>query len=308
VSVVIPARDAAATLPRALEALERQRGVRFSVIVVDDGSEDDTAAIAEAASVVDRVVRLDGVGISGARAAGVEHASAPVLAFTDADCYPAPDWLEQGLRALGAADLVQGRVVPARPTRPFERTIRVGKLTWMFETANLFVRRAAFEAVGGMEPGFLPSGGKEIGEDVWLGWRIRRAGYRIRWAPEALVEHEVFERGPVGYAASRWRLRSFPGMAARIPELREEVMYLRYFHSQRSAFFDLALAGAALARRTRSKRPLLLAVPYALRTARDVRRTEPRLVPSDAAARVAADAVGFVALVRGSVAHRSVLL
>jgi hypothetical protein len=162
--------------------------------------------------------------------------------------------------------------------------------------------------VGGLEPGFVPSDGKELGEDIWLGWRIRRAGHRIRFAPDAVVEHEVFERGPLAYVWARRRLWVFPGLVRRIPELREAVMYRRWFHSPRSAFFDLALVGAVLARWTGGRVPWLLAAPYAVRTAHDLRGTEPRLVPLVAATRVAADAVACGALVYGSVRHRSPLL
>ena len=308
VSVVIPARDAAATLPGTLAALDRQNGVPFEVIVVDDGSRDDTRAIAEAHRVVDAVVPLACGGISVARNAGVRRATAPVIAFTDADCYPAPDWLEQGMRALGDADLLQGRVVPERPMRPFERSIQVDGLTGLFQTANLFVRREAFDAVGGMEPGLIPRDGKEIGEDVCFGWRIRRAGYRVGYAHGVLVEHAVFERGPLGYVRARWTLWAFPGMAARVPEMREHVWYRRYFHSRRSALFDLAVLGAVLARATRMRFWLVLAVPYGTLTARKLRRTGPRHIPVVAAAQIAADTIGLIALLYGSAAHRSVLL
>ena len=133
VSVVIPARDAAATLPRTLEALARQTlpRERFEIVVADDGSRDGTGELARAA---DRVVAVGSGGGRGARDTAVEAgsgeavatqgrdgpgaarnagaavASAPVLAFTDADCFPEPRWLEEGLAALADADLVQGVV------------------------------------------------------------------------------------------------------------------------------------------------------------------------------------------------------
>src|SRR5204863_903204 len=107
VSVIVPARDAAATLGRALAALGAQEGAPdFEVIVVDDGSRDGTAQLAERAGA--RTVRAAGDGPARARNAGAAAASGAVLAFTDADCYPTPGWLAAALRALDGADLVQG--------------------------------------------------------------------------------------------------------------------------------------------------------------------------------------------------------
>ncbi|MBI2467114.1 MAG: glycosyltransferase family 2 protein [Candidatus Rokubacteria bacterium] len=90
-SVVIPAYDAEATLPACLAALARQSLApeRFEVIVVDDGSTDATAQVAERAGV--RVVRLPAnAGPAAARNRGAQAARGEVLVFTDADCEPTP--------------------------------------------------------------------------------------------------------------------------------------------------------------------------------------------------------------------------
>ncbi|PZR66075.1 MAG: glycosyl transferase family 2, partial [Solirubrobacterales bacterium] len=114
ISVVIPARDAAETLPRALEAVARQEGApAYEVIVVDDGSRDETAAIAHDLGA--RVISADGGGPASARNAGVAEARGGLLAFTDADCVPTPGWLAAGAEALAlGAELVQGRVWPSQ--------------------------------------------------------------------------------------------------------------------------------------------------------------------------------------------------
>src|SRR5438128_344226 len=89
VSVIIPARDAAATIDRALRALAWQTIAEpFEVIVVDDGSSDSTAAVVEASAVGARLVAGEGSGPAAARNLGVAAASGEVLAFTDADCAP----------------------------------------------------------------------------------------------------------------------------------------------------------------------------------------------------------------------------
>ena len=88
VSVIIPARNAARTLPSCLRALAGQTLAqgRFEVIVVDDGSTDETAAVAAEHGA--RVVQIANVGPASARNQGVEAAEGSILVFTDADCAP----------------------------------------------------------------------------------------------------------------------------------------------------------------------------------------------------------------------------
>jgi hypothetical protein len=143
-------------------------------------------------------------------------------------------------------------------------------------------------------------GGKELGEDVWLGWRARRAGARTTFAHDALVHHAVFPRGPRGYVAERARLRFFPELARRVPELRDGFLHRRVFLNRRSMLFDAAVAGAVAAAATRRPWPLAAALPYA----RLVRADDPRV----AAVKVAADAVGLAAMAAGSARSRSLVV
>jgi cellulose synthase/poly-beta-1,6-N-acetylglucosamine synthase-like glycosyltransferase len=329
VSVIVPARNAAASLRRTLAALSRQDfGGDCEVIVVDDGSTDGTADVARAAGAT--VVELpENLGSADARNAGAAVARAPVLAFTDADCEPAPGWVRAGLRALEEADLVQGRVEPPPGVEvgPFDRTVWVTRESGLYETANLFMRRELFERVGGFWrflrdgsgpageerlPGLLPSmgGGRfggHFGEDIWLGWRARRAGARTAFTPEALVHHEVVRRGPLGLMAEQARLRHFPAITRQVPELREHFYFARWFLTRRSAAFDLALASLLASLGWRRRWPLAGALPYALLLAPPEVWRHPRALAA-ALATAPADAVGFVALAAGSAAARTVVL
>lgn len=307
VSVIVPARDAAATLPALLDALAAQERPADEVIVVDDGSTDASAEIARRHPAVTAVVRGAGAGPGAARNLGVAHSTGDVLAFTDADCAPTPGWLAAALAALDAgADLVQGAVTPPPGAHvgPWDRTVWVTHHFGLFETANILVRREAFDRAGGFEPWLSPKRSKELGEDVWLGWRAVRAGARTTFAPEALVHHAVFERDARGFVAERLRLRYFPEMARRVPELRDAFFHRRVFLTRRSAAFDLALASVAVAAARRRPLALVGTLPYARLLAADVRIRGVRCT----AVHAVADAVGFGALAAGTVAARCTVL
>ena len=88
-----------------------------------------------------------------ARNRGAAAAKGSLLAFTDADCEPAPSWLSRGLACLEEADLVQGAVRPTAGSEPgpFDHTVTVERRSGLFETANLLIRRDLFQRLGGFE-------------------------------------------------------------------------------------------------------------------------------------------------------------
>jgi GT2 family glycosyltransferase len=115
-----------------------------------------------------------------------------VLAFCDSDCVPEPHWLEAGLAALEACDVVAGDirfVVPDRPTvwtwidmettKDHERQVLLGNA----ETANMFVRRDLFERLGGFDDTLPEHGDFDFAE------RAVAAGARLAYAAEARVHH-----------------------------------------------------------------------------------------------------------------------
>ena len=302
---MVPARDAEATLGRTLDALARQElDEEYEVIVVDDGSEDGTASIAERARVT--ALRQERLGPAAARNRGAAHARGELLAFTDADCFPEPGWLAAGVRALGSAELVQGAVHPDPSVRPMplDRTIAHWRETPLFETANLLVTRSLFERLGGFEQWIDPEIGKAFGEDIWLGWRARRAGASIAFASDAVVHHAVFRRSPSQYLEDHRRLRYFPAACALVPELREELLFGRVFLNRRTAAFDAAVLGIAIGLASRSRFPLIAAFPYLQLLLRESLPWRSR-APTAAVMGLMRDGVGFGSLLRGSWTYRS---
>jgi glycosyltransferase involved in cell wall biosynthesis len=207
VDVIVPVLDGGDRFAACLAALQAQQGVRSRLIVVDNGSSDRSRALALGAGavVVDEARRSS----YAARNAGLTVANAPVVAFTDADCVPAPEWLRAGLDALHGLgwDLCAGQVrhEPARTVAG-----RHDELTYLRQdvqvrnmgfgaTANLFVRRAVFDVVGPFDAD-LQSGG-----DLDFGRRARAAGFALGYEPEAVVRHQPRE-GLRRVLAKAWRL------------------------------------------------------------------------------------------------------
>lgn len=310
VSVIVPAHESEELLPRAIAGvLEQRLDERYEVVVVDDGSRDRTAELGrQALGAAGRLVSQPRTGPAGARNAGVAAAAGELLAFVDADCVPRPGWLAAGVAALRDADLAQGAVVPDphTPIGPFDRTISVQREHGLYETASLFVRRALFDAIGGFEAFVGADVPRGFGEDVWFGWRARRAGARTLFCQEAVVEHAVLPGGPLDSLRERRRLLYFTVLARLVPELRREFFYRGIFLSRRTAEFDLALLGALAAWRARSPLPLLAAAPYARRLAGEVLALG-RRGPSAGAVSLAGDLVGALSLLEGSIRNRAPL-
>ena len=112
VSVVVPVLDDAEHLRRCLDALANQSVRPDEVVVVDNGSRDDSAAVARAAgaTVLTEPVR----GIARASARGYDHATGDVIVRLDADSVPPPGWIADALRLLADPDVV-AVTGPGRP-------------------------------------------------------------------------------------------------------------------------------------------------------------------------------------------------
>jgi glycosyltransferase involved in cell wall biosynthesis len=202
VSVVIPTFNRAQLLQKCLAALEAQQMVpgTFEVLVVDDGSTDHTIDLLETRSdtspIEIRWFRQSHGGPAAARNLGISEAQGTLIAFTDDDCIPAPDWLVTLTTELSESSTcagIGGPILGAQETA-ISRYIDRAKLMshWVENgvveyliTANALFRGACLAEIGGFETGFLLAGG----EDVDLSYRLRHLGYSLRVTESGTVRH-----------------------------------------------------------------------------------------------------------------------
>lgn len=321
-SVVVSTYNRAGFLPDLLGALEAQTvpAGTFEVVVVDNGSTDDTwpvlGRLVAASSLAVLAVRLDANrGAGGGRNAGVARARGGLVAFTDDDCLPTPGWLAALLAAQGGGPVVaQGRTEPWPGDRaqagPWDRTVWVLGPTWLFETCNIAYRRSDLVAAGGFpDAGRAPRGatGRAFGEDVVAGWAVLGAGARLVFAADAVVHHRHLPASYRQWLAEQRGRGGFPALVARVPAARR-ALWGRVFLAPRTACFDAAAAGLLLAlwrRRPGWAVPVLAWLALAQREARE-RRGAPLAVRL--AQLAAGDAVGAWWLLAGSLRHRAPVL
>jgi GT2 family glycosyltransferase len=190
--VVVPTRGRPRLLERCLDALAAQDlpPEEYEVVVVDDGPDAETAAVVAARPGVRYLCTPGGRGPATARNIGWRSLHAPVVAFTDDDCTPAPQWLRAGLAALeGGLDAAAGRtIVPLPADRPtdFERNAALLDGTH-FVTANAFCRRELLEALGGFDERFRMA----WREDADLELSALEHGYALGTASAAVVVHPL---------------------------------------------------------------------------------------------------------------------
>lgn len=157
ISVVVAARNAARQLPELLEALSRQSHPAFEVVVVDDGSEDETVEVAESVARRDPRFRVE-TNPTGARgesgkkravAAGIAAAGHRLLALTDADCRPRPDWLRSLATAQSSEpSIVVGYAPYATRTTFLNRLVRFETFSTALMTAGAIGLGLPYMAVG----------------------------------------------------------------------------------------------------------------------------------------------------------------
>lgn len=204
VSVVIPTYRRRQPLQRCLEALSRQTLARtsFEVVVIDDGSPEPVEDLQNDLafrSLQLRIVRQNNAGPAAARNRGAKEAQGALLAFTDDDCQPRPDWLSL---LMEGADHRPGALIGGTTRNGLDADLYattsqlINDIVYehfngkpdgatFFASNNMLVPRDDFLRIGCFDQAFPRAGGEDRDFcDRWLA-----AGLKLHWQPEAVIEH-----------------------------------------------------------------------------------------------------------------------
>jgi GT2 family glycosyltransferase len=264
ITVVVPTRLRETRLAFLLDALAAQTLApeRFEVIVVraDDAVD---GPLTEPPDGLEVRFMTAPRGVSSQRNAGWRSAQAPLVAFTDDDCRPAPDWLERTIAAAGGETVfVQGRTEPDPDEgdllRGVARTIEVTGFDVWAPTCNVAYPKALLERLGGFDERFVYA----WGEDTDLALRARESGATQVYADDARVWHAVHPRTVAAAVREGLARNAIPAVVARHPQLRD-ALHFRVFLLMSHALLVLGFAGVLLGGRRRRWLGALAFVPYA---------------------------------------------
>jgi glycosyltransferase involved in cell wall biosynthesis len=220
VSIIVCSYNGGQTLTACLESLGKLNYPDYEIILVDDGSTDNTAAIAEQFPHV-RYIYQTNHGLSHARNTGAHAAKGEVFAYTDSDCMADPDWLYFLIGTLVSSDFVgvggpnvtppaQNWIqacVAGSPGGP-SHVLLTDTIAEHIPGCNMAFYRWAFENVGGFDVEY-----RKAGDDVDFCWRLQQGGGVIGFSPTALVWHHrrftlrAFLKQQEGYGEAESLLR-----------------------------------------------------------------------------------------------------
>ena len=198
ISVIVCTYNGARTLAECLYGLHKLNYPNFEVIVVNDGSTDNSAAIATEFGV--RVISTDNRGLSSARNTGCEAATGEIVAYIDDDAYPDPDWLTYLAASFSRARspmpaAVGGPNIPPPTDGPSAQCVARAPggpshvllsdvVAEHIPGCNMAFRKSCLQAIGGFDPQF-----RVAGDDVDVCWRLQKQGWTIGFSPAAVVWH-----------------------------------------------------------------------------------------------------------------------
>jgi len=218
VSVVVPAYNASYIIGKCLAALRRQTYPHdlFEIIVVDDGSSDDTAKIASSMGI--KVLVQPNQGPAVARNLGAEEARGELVLFTDSDCEPQGDWIACMVEPFTDPEIVGTKGF--YKTRQKEIIARFAQIEYdvkcdmlkknryidFVDTYSAAYRRDVFLEVGGFDAIYTTASG----EDSELSYKLSLIGYKMVPVPNAFVFHQhpntLFKYLKKKYRNAYWRI------------------------------------------------------------------------------------------------------
>jgi cellulose synthase/poly-beta-1,6-N-acetylglucosamine synthase-like glycosyltransferase len=194
VSVVIPAYNSADTIAETVQACLNQDYPAVEVIIIDDGSTDDTGKIVRQYPV--RYARQENSGPAAARNTGWKQAHGEIICFTDSDCVPEPTWVSK-LVSMLADERVGGAGGSYSIRNPqnllaacvheeiTQRHLCIPRQVDYLGGFNVCYRRTVLEAVGGFDQGYRTASA----EDNDLSYRVKKQGYELLFDADARVAH-----------------------------------------------------------------------------------------------------------------------
>ncbi len=226
-SVIIPAYNAEKTIRVCLDALLSQTIPPNEIILVDDGSTDQTQEIAKIYSLL-KIISQENKGPAKARNAGAREAKSDIILFLDSDCVPSANWLEEMLKPFEKEKVagVQGAYKTHQTSLVakfdqvdieyrYEKMSRSTKLDWIGSYSAGYRKKIFLD-----EKGFDETFPKASGEDAELSYRMSEKGYLLVFAPTAIVYHTHPETLAkylnIKYYRAYWRMRMYlkhPGKA-----------------------------------------------------------------------------------------------
>lgn len=267
-SVIVPAYNATTTLPTLLDSLLNQTHKSFEIIVIDDGSKDETHKIGQ--SYHCSLIQLtENHGPAYCRNLGAQNARGDILVFIDSDCQAGCIWLENIEKHFSQddAEAIMGKLsllpssflgnsisalgFPAGGSVGFDRIWKVDKESYTdsLSSCNCAIKKDIFWDVGGFDETFPYPGG----EDSLLAYKIRESKYRIKYCPDVLVYHQArdslngflkwhFQRGISSYIFSKKITRKKDFLILRIWSTKNIIE--KYFFDKKF-FLILFLLGAS---------------------------------------------------------------
>lgn len=211
-TIIIPARNAAATLAACLTACQEQEGLGrsfYEIIVVDDGSVDETAVVAKRAGADKVIQHQQPRGAGSARNSGLQAAQGEIVLFTDADCQPTRTWLDAMLQPFADPELMGGKGIYA--TAQNKLVARFVQLEYedkydklrpqptidFVDTYSAAYRRNVLLENGGFDPRVF------YVEDQELSFRLAAQNCKMIFIPEAVVYH-LHSSSLYGYARKKF--------------------------------------------------------------------------------------------------------
>jgi len=224
ITVAISTLNRPESLASCLEIILSGERLPAEVVIVDQSQDDRTRVVVEnqeTHGVEVKYFHHAGRGLGAAQNVAIAHACCPIVAVTDDDCHPAPDWIariEQAFAPPSQLDGLTGRVLPLGPDTPGSyavssrtSTVRVDfdrdAMPWDVGSGNNFaVKREWLNRIGGNDERLGPGSPGQGAVDMDLFHRLLRAGARIRYEPDLAVYHaraskagRISRRIPYGY-------------------------------------------------------------------------------------------------------------